>query len=204
LAQGVRDRLPFRHGDSRRSKTEKGVCSKSKTGTRRIDLDQCSIVAPYETSHLSRPFHTFITRTKEVLMARTMPALLGAAAGLAIVIATGTQTTSIVGEACAAEAKVSFANDILPLFKWRCGNCHQSSGAGYEKSGLDLNSYEGVMKGTRFGPMVIPRDPESSNLMLLLDWRASPQLRMPHGKKKLSICDRDAVRTWIREGALNN
>jgi hypothetical protein len=59
-------------------------------------------------------------------------------------------------------------------------------------------------EGAKFGPMVIPRDPESSNLMLLLDWRASPQLRMPHGKKKLSICDRDAVRTWIREGALNN
>ena len=137
-------------------------------------------------------------------MTRTMSALLGAAAALAMVIATGTQTTPIVGEACAAEAKVSFANDILPLFKWRCGSCHQSSGAGYDKSGLDLNSYEGVMKGTKFGPMVIPRDPESSNLMLLLDWRASPQLRMPHGKKKLSICDRDAVRTWIREGALNN
>ena len=137
-------------------------------------------------------------------MTRTMSALLGAAAALAMVIATVTQTTPIVGEACAAEAKVSFADDILPLFKWRCSSCHQPSGVGYEKSGLDLNSYEGVMKGTKFGPMVIPRDPESSNLMLLLDWRASPQLRMPHSKKKLSICDRDAVRTWIREGALNN
>ena len=34
--------------------------------------------------------------------------------------------------------------------------------------------------------MVIPGDPESSNLMLLLDWRASPELRMPHGKKQLN------------------
>ena len=40
--------------------------------------------------------------------------------------------------------------------------------------------------------------------MWLLDWRASPEVRMPHGKKKLSICDRDAIRAWIREGAKNN
>jgi hypothetical protein len=52
--------------------------------------------------------------------------------------------------------------------------------------------------------MVIPRDPESSNLMWLLDWRASLEVRMPHGKKKLSICDGNAIRAWIREGAKDN
>ena len=41
------------------------------------------------------------------------------------------------------------------------------------------------MKGTKFGPMVIPGDPESSNLMRLLDWRVSPDIRMPHGKKQM-------------------
>jgi hypothetical protein len=34
-----------------------------------------------------------------------------------------------------------------------------------KKSGLDLTSYEGLMKGTKFGAMVIPRDSERSNLM---------------------------------------
>jgi mono/diheme cytochrome c family protein len=98
----------------------------------------------------------------------------------------------------------SFSEDILPIFKGRCASCHQSGGAGYEKSGLDLTTYEGLMKGTKFGAMVVPRDPDSSNLMWLLDWRASPEVRMPHGKKKLSICDRNAIRAWIREGAKNN
>jgi mono/diheme cytochrome c family protein len=104
---------------------------------------------------------------------------------------------------CAAEPQ-SFSEDILPIFRGRCASCHQSGGAGYEKSGLDLTTYEGLMKGTNFGAMVVPRDPESSNLMWLLDWRASPEVRMPHGKKKLSICDRNAIRAWIREGAKNN
>lgn len=106
-------------------------------------------------------------------------------------------------EVCAAE-KTSFAEEVFPIFKARCTSCHQPGGEGFEKSGLDLSTYEGVMKGTKFGKMVIPGDPESSNLMLLIDWRASPALRMPHGKKKLSICDRDAIRAWIREGARNN
>jgi hypothetical protein len=69
---------------------------------------------------------------------------------------------------------------------------------------LPPSSYEGVMKGTKFGPMVIAHDPDASNLMWLLDWRGSAQLRMLHGKKRLSICERDAIRAWIREGALNN
>jgi hypothetical protein len=106
--------------------------------------------------------------------------------------------------ACAAEEIVSFKEDILPLLKWRCGSCHEAGGAGYEKSGLDLTSYAGVMKGTKFGPMVIPRQPETSNLMLLLDWRVSPAIRMPHGKKQLSTCDRSTIRTWIRQGAKDN
>jgi len=104
---------------------------------------------------------------------------------------------------CAAEPQ-SFSEDILPIFKGRCVSCHQTGGAGYEKSGLDLTTYEGLMKGTKFGAMVVPRDPEGSNLMWLLDWRASPEVRMPHGSKKLSICDRNAIRAWIREGAKNN
>ena len=106
--------------------------------------------------------------------------------------------------ACAAGEAVSFKEDILPLLKWRCAGCHEPGGAGLEKSGLDLTSYAGVMKGTKFGAMIVPREPESSNLMLLLDWRASPALRMPHGQKQLSSCDRNSIRTWIRQGAKDN
>ena len=106
--------------------------------------------------------------------------------------------------ACAANAVVSFNDDILPIFKGRCVDCHQSGGVGYEKSGLDLTTYTGVMKGTKFGAMVTPGDPDTSNLIWLLDGKASRELQMPHGKKKLSICDRDAIREWIRQGAKDN
>ena len=123
------------------------------------------------------------------------------ALGMGIVTRVGIMNAQ---NACAAEEIVSFKEDILPLLKWRCSSCHEPGGAGYEKSGLDLTSYAGVMKGTKFGPMIIPREPESSNLMLLLDWRAAPALRMPHGRKQLSSCDRGNIRKWIRQGAKDN
>jgi hypothetical protein len=40
--------------------------------------------------------------------------------------------------------------------------------------------------------------------MLLLDWRAAPELRMPHSKKQLSSCDRNSIRNWMRQGAKDN
>jgi hypothetical protein len=131
----------------------------------------------------------------------------GAAAALSMVLffVAGVELPS--GPACAAQPTappVSFSEDVLPLLKFRCPVCHLPGGEGRDKSGFDISSYETVMKGTKFGPMIIPGDPESSNLMRLLDWRVSPEIRMPHGKKQLSICDRDLIRTWIVEGAKNN
>lgn len=133
--------------------------------------------------------------------------------GFALAVVSVT-SSSLVLDACgqetrpaaraAAKPTISFREDVFPIFKGRCVDCHVPGGSGYEKSGLDLSTYEGLMKGTKFGRMVIPGDPNSSNLMWLLDWRASPELRMPHGSKKLSTCDRDAIRGWIRAGAKND
>jgi mono/diheme cytochrome c family protein len=137
-------------------------------------------------------------------MRMTMRPAMGVATAFAVAAAVGAAMVTPATRAGAAQQPISFAEDIMPIFRGRCVSCHQPGGPGYQKSGLDLTTYAGLMKGTKFGKMVIPGDPNSSNLMWLLDWRASPDLRMPHGKKKLSTCDRDAIRAWIREGAKNN
>ncbi len=134
----------------------------------------------------------------------TAKPLIAVGTALILALVAGGAMVGPVNPVCADSSKVSFSEDVLPIFKGRCIQCHQPSGQGYQKSGLDLTTYEGLMKGTKYGAMVVPGDPEASNLMLLLDWRASPELRMPHGKKKLSTCDRDDIRHWIRQGARNN
>ncbi|MGC2043313.1 MAG: hypothetical protein WA669_05775, partial [Pseudolabrys sp.] len=80
------------------------------------------------------------------------PLLFMSVVALGIGIVTSVGVINVPG-ACAAEELVSFKEDILPLLKWRCASCHEAGGAGYEKSGLDLTSYAGVMKGTKFGAM---------------------------------------------------
>jgi len=128
--------------------------------------------------------------------------MLGAAA-----VALGAVSVTVflpAKSACAANDVVSFKDDVTPIFKGRCVECHAPGGQGFEASGLDLTTYAGLMKGTKFGPMVVPGNPDTSNLMWLLDWRASPELRMPHGKKQIPICDRNTIRNWIRQGAKDN
>jgi len=113
----------------------------------------------------------------------------------------------ILGPAATAWAKddvVSYSEDIRPILVGRCLECHHPGGPGTEASGLDLTTYEGLMKGTKFGPMIVPGEPDTSSLMRLIDHKVDPSIRMPHGKKKLSQCDRDAFRLWIKQGAKNN
>jgi hypothetical protein len=132
---------------------------------------------------------------------------MGAATALTTMLFVGPAMELLPGEACAAQpAKlhVSFSEDVLPLLKFKYSACHLPGGEGYEKSGFEVTSYETVMRGAKFGAMIIPGDADSSSLMRLLDWRVSEDIRMPHGKKELSICDRDFIRTWIFEGAKND
>ncbi len=132
---------------------------------------------------------------------------MGATAALSAVFLVGPATELLPSQACAAPPEkphVSFAEDILPLAKFKCGECHLPGGQGVEKSGFDISSYATLMKGTKFGAVIIAGDPDASSLMRMLDWGVSPDIRMPHGKKKLSTCDRDLIRTWIFEGAKDN
>jgi hypothetical protein len=124
---------------------------------------------------------------------------LGAAGLVAATVLFGGWAT----EGSAAEP-VSFKEDIFPIIQIRCLSCHSPGGEGLETSGLDLRSHAGLMKGTKFGPMVSPGDPFTSNLIVLIDGRADPRIRMPYHGKKLTSCDKDLFRRWVRQGAENN
>ncbi len=138
------------------------------------------------------------------MMNKTPLFAVGVALTMTLAVGSAVILAGRPGPVCAASAVVSFKDDVLPIFKGRCIDCHQPGGVGYEKSGLDLRTYAGVMKGTKFGSMVTPGNPDTSNLVWLLGSNASPEIRMPHGRSKLSICDRDAIREWIRQGAKDN
>ncbi len=106
---------------------------------------------------------------------------------------------------CSGEPSVSFSQDVKPVLDQHCIECHQVDGSGTLASGFDMTSYEGLMKGTNFGPMVIAGDPEGSNLLVLIEGRADPSISMPHGQRDpVAKPDIQAIRAWIEQGAENN
>lgn len=115
---------------------------------------------------------------------------------------------AVMGLALAAAAgaaeTLSFKTDVLPIVKIRCLACHKPGGEGYVQSGLDLTSYAGLMKGTKHGTVVVPGDAFTSNIIVLLDGRADPSLRMPHDLKKMPGDEIDIIRRWINQGAKDN
>jgi hypothetical protein len=98
--------------------------------------------------------------------------------------------------------QVSYQEDVYPIIHFRCLSCHKEGGTGTEISGLNLESYEGLMKGTKYGPIVVPRNPLVSNLNVMVEGRAA--IRMPHNKKRLTPCDVEILRRWVQQGARNN
>lgn len=86
---------------------------------------------------------------------------------------------------CASQQVVSFQNDIDPILSDKCLQCHEPpNGVGYVRTGLDMESYDTLMKGTIFGTVVIPGDSKRSVINKLTEGRAGESMRMPHGDAK--------------------
>ena len=111
----------------------------------------------------------------------------------------------LVMAACGGEPAVSFSQDVQPIIDQHCVACHESGGVGEVTSGFNLTTYDGLMKGTDAGPMVIAGDVEGSNMLVLMEGRADPSISMPHGENDpVPKKDIQTIRAWIGQGAKNN
>lgn len=103
--------------------------------------------------------------------------------------------------------QVSFASDVYPIIERHCLECHRPEAGqpGFDASGFSMESHAAVMKGTRYGPMVIPGDSLSSVLTMLIEGRADPSITMPHGDRPpLKQHEIDAIKAWVEQGAKDN
>lgn len=118
------------------------------------------------------------------------------------VVLTGLMTLLVFGAGCSREA--SFKQDVYPILSENCLSCHKPGTEGYTKSGLSMENYDGLMKGTKFGPVIIPGSHISSTLILLLERKGHPSINMPKDKPGLPDGKIDLIRKWIDQGAKNN
>ena len=96
----------------------------------------------------------------------------------------------------AAEMGVSFVKDVAPILSKKCGSCHDDKASG----GLRLDTFAGMEKGGRSGPLAIAGRPQASLLMQRL-MIPNPQLRMPKNAEALTPAEVQTIGTWIGAGA---
>lgn len=90
-----------------------------------------------------------------------------------------------------ADAASLWSSRVQPLFDLHCVKCH---GPLEQKSGLELDTPEAVLKGGDEGAVIVPGKPKESRLYQYLSPDADPH--MPP-KKQLTDSQRELVREWI-------
>jgi hypothetical protein len=86
--------------------------------------------------------------------------------------------------------------DIKPIFDARCIKCH---GVERVKEGLDLQTYENIMAGSRNGSVVEPGNAAGSYLVELIT-----NGKMPNRGEPVTPAELKLIQDWINQGALNN
>ena len=91
--------------------------------------------------------------------------------------------------------EVSFAKEIMPIFRSKCLNCH--GGTKNPKGDLDLKTVASIMKGVDNGPGVKPGDLKAGTV-----WKSIESGEMPpDGKNPLTPDEKKLVENWILSGA---
>lgn len=99
----------------------------------------------------------------------------------------------------AKEEKITYEQHILPIFREKCGSCHNAND---KKGDLVLDNYGLTMQGGASGAVVAEGDASSSQLYLVIAHLSEP--KMPPQQPKMPDEQIALVRKWIEGGALQN
>ena len=102
----------------------------------------------------------------------------------------------IISNTTVQNSDVSFGKEVTPIFQTSCVSCH---GGERTSKGLDLKTYESLLKGSQNGAMVIPGDAANSKLL-----QSILSGKMPKRGNKLTQDQILLIQNWINSGAKNN
>jgi hypothetical protein len=88
----------------------------------------------------------------------------------------------------------TFESSVMPILRANCVMCH---GETAPQAGLDLRTYDSILKGGKSGRAVLPG---SSDQSLLIDKVTSKS--MPPGDAKLTDKEIGVIQLWIDKGAM--
>ena len=125
-------------------------------------------------------------------------------AGFAAVSRCALAAAAVLVVAGCAPSGVSYSKDVQPILAKNCAECHAPGQKGFAASGLDATTYQSLMRGGKFGPLIKPGDALTSALNMLVEGRVHASIQMPHGREKLPARDIETLKVWVNEGAKNN
>jgi uncharacterized membrane protein len=96
-------------------------------------------------------------------------------------------------------AGVDFVRDVVPILSGRCVQCH---GPAKKKGNLRLDQRELVLGGDKQEWLVVPGQPDASELVRLVSLPADDQDRMPNEGEPLTAEQIATLREWITAGAV--
>jgi hypothetical protein len=111
---------------------------------------------------------------------------------------------AVFSVAACSPSGVSYSKEVQPILAKNCSQCHTPGEKGFMASGLDTTSYQSLIKGGKFGPLIKPGDALSSSLNMLVEGRAHSSIQMPHGRAKLPDKEIAILKVWVNEGAKDN
>ncbi len=111
--------------------------------------------------------------------------------------------TPILAAGCGDKSH-SFSADVMPILAKNCLSCHKRGAEGYAASGFSVESYDSVMRGTKFGPVVSPGFSYASTLQILIEHKGDKSINMPKGRPPLTESEVQIIGEWIDEGAADN
>ncbi|MBS1825570.1 MAG: PSD1 domain-containing protein [Acidobacteria bacterium] len=101
-----------------------------------------------------------------------------------------------VAGASVSQAADLYRSEIQPLFARSCLGCHNPK---VKQGGFDLSTREALLAGSEHGKVVVPGNPEGSQLYKLVAHISDPG--MPFKAKKLPEDAIAKIADWIRAGA---
>lgn len=96
--------------------------------------------------------------------------------------------------------KRTYANDVAPIVDKYCLPCHLAENE--NPSGLNLDSYELMLKGGEKGVPVVAGKPDESNFYTKLLEEPPFGKQMPRGRKKMTEEEIQIIKEWIAQGAV--
>lgn len=105
----------------------------------------------------------------------------------------------LLGAVSFVTAEDDFAREVLPILQRSCFECHGEKKAA---GGLRLDSAEALAKGGDSGAVVVPQQPDDSELLRRISLPKTDSEVMPNRGEPLSPAEIAKIKAWIRSGAV--